>query len=103
MECGPKCRSKAHAYALHAAVTKGSLSEVQGYFGLCHAAGKVNDTHGRSALHVAAACGRTDIVEWLLEEKKSDLEQKDVESGWSALHRAVFFGQLGVARLLMQV
>ena len=102
-ECGPKCRSKNHAYELVAAITKGTLAEVQAFFRLCHAAGHQSDMYGRSALHMAASCGKVDMVEWLMEERGGDLTQKDGESGWTALHRAVFYGQLAVARVLVQV
>ncbi|XP_061171196.1 inhibitor of Bruton tyrosine kinase-like isoform X2 [Saccostrea echinata] len=101
-ECGPKCRSKNHAYELVAAITKGNLQEVQAFARLCYASGHHNDMFGRSALHMAASCGKVEIVEWLLEEKGGDLTLKDVESGWTALHRAMFYGQLAVARLLIQ-
>ncbi|WAR08874.1 IBTK-like protein [Mya arenaria] len=51
---------------------------------------------------MAAACGKVDVVEWLVEEMRGDITQKDAESGWTALHRAVFYGQLSAARLLIQ-
>lgn len=102
-ECGPKCRSKNHAYELVSAITKGNLAEVQAFAKLCHAAGHHNDMFGRSALHMAASCGKVEIVEWLIEEKGGDLTLKDTESGWTALHRAMFYGQLATVRLLVQV
>lgn len=101
-ECGPKCRSKNHAYELVSAITKGNLAEVQAFAKLCHAAGHHNDMFGRSALHMAASCGKVEIVEWLIEEKGGDLTLKDAESGWTALHRAMFYGQLATVRLLVQ-
>ena len=103
MECGPKCRSRRHALDINAAVSKGSLAEVQGYCRLCYNGGQMSDKWGRTALHVAASCGKTDVVEWLLEEKHADVTQKDGESGWTALHRAVFYGQLATATVLIQV
>ena len=42
-------------------------------------------------------------VQWLLEEKKMDPELKDLESGWTALHRALFYGQIATARILIDV
>ncbi|XP_056015291.1 inhibitor of Bruton tyrosine kinase-like isoform X2 [Ostrea edulis] len=102
LECGPKCRSRNHSYEFVAAITKCNLKEIQAYSRLCYTSGQHNDMFGRSALHMAASCGKVDIVEWLLEEKGGDLTQKDAESGWTALHRAMFYGQLAVARLLTQ-
>ena len=102
-ECGPKCRSKRHNQEVNAVITKGSLLDLQAYSRLCHTWPQHTDTAGRSALHVAASCGKLDILEWLLTEKQLDPSQKDKESGWTALHRALFYGQLAAARLLIQV
>ncbi|XP_048239918.1 inhibitor of Bruton tyrosine kinase-like [Haliotis rufescens] len=101
-ECRPKCRSKRHALEFHSSISKGTLKEVKAYSRLCHNVTKVKDTVGRSALHMAAACGKADIVEWLLTDKHGDMTDKDSESGWTALHRALFYGQLPVARQLIQ-
>ncbi|KAL4233187.1 hypothetical protein ACF0H5_007871 [Mactra antiquata] len=101
MECGPKCRSKKHSYELNCAISKGSLEEIQKYMSVCYNGGQVCDIHGRSALHMAAACGKRDVVEWLLESISGDVTQKDNESGWTALHRALFYGNLATARLLV--
>ncbi|XP_076444948.1 inhibitor of Bruton tyrosine kinase-like [Babylonia areolata] len=101
-ECGPKCRSKQHSLEVNSVITKGSLLELQAYTRLCHTWAQHTDVAGRSALHVAASCGKIDIVEWLLTLKHQDPSQKDKESGWTALHRALFYGQLAAARLLVQ-
>ncbi|KAJ8314789.1 hypothetical protein KUTeg_006939 [Tegillarca granosa] len=101
-ECGPRCKSRQHALDLNSVVTKGNLQELQAYSRLCYNAGHYSDVFGRSVLHLAAACGKTEIVEWLLNDKNSDLTLKDLESGWTALHRAIFYGQLTSARLLIQ-
>jgi hypothetical protein len=102
-ECGPKCRSKQHTLEVNSVVTKGTLLDLQAYSALCHTWAQHTDTAGRSTLHVAASCGKMDIVDWLVHEKHQDLSLKDKESGWTALHRALFYGQLSVARLLIQV
>lgn len=101
-ECGPKCRSRQHALEFLCAITKGSLQEVQAYSKLCYSATQFSDSYGRWPLHVAAACGKIDIVEWLLNEKNGDLTSKDMESSWTALHRAAFYGHLATIRLLIQ-
>lgn len=103
MECGPKCRSRKHAYDLNAAISKGNLFEVQTYTNLCYNGAQLSDILGRSALHVAASCGKTDMVEWIMEQMHGDVTRKDLESGWTAIHRALFYGQLATARLLVQV
>ncbi|KAK7483280.1 hypothetical protein BaRGS_00025447 [Batillaria attramentaria] len=101
-ECGPKCRSKQHCLEVNGVVTKGTLLDLQAYSRLCHTWAQHTDTAGRSALHVAASCGKTVTAEWLLAEKHQDASLKDKESGWTALHRALFYGQLATARLLIQ-
>lgn len=101
-ECGPKCRSRHHALEFLCAITKGSLQEVQAYSKLCYSAAQYSDKFGRWPIHVAAACGKVDIMEWLLNEKNGDLTVKDFESGWTALHRASFYGHLSTVRLLLQ-
>ena len=103
MECAPKCRSRKHAYELSSAITRGNLQEIQCFAKLCYNGAQLCDMYERSALHMAASCGKVDIVEWLLEELQGDCTQKDQESGWTPLHRAVFYGQLAPARLLIQV
>ncbi|CAC5394250.1 unnamed protein product [Mytilus coruscus] len=87
---------------VNAAVTKGLLEEIQAYCKLCYASTQVTDIFGRTTLHVAASCGKCDVVEWLMTDRNADATLKDVESGWTALHRAAFYGQLAAFRLLVQ-
>ncbi|CAL1542688.1 unnamed protein product [Lymnaea stagnalis] len=101
-ECGAKCRSRKHVQEIISMIVRGSLREFQAFSNLCYNWNRLTDVFGRSALHVAASCGKTEIVEWLLEEKKVDLTPRDSESGYTALHRALFYGQLSCARLLVQ-
>ncbi|XP_076077944.1 inhibitor of Bruton tyrosine kinase-like [Mytilus galloprovincialis] len=102
MECGLKCKSKRHALEVNAAVTKGLLEEIQAYCKLCYASTQMTDIYGRTTLHVAASCGKCDVVEWLMTDRNADATLKDVESGWTALHRAAFYGQMAAFRLLVQ-
>ena len=102
-ECGPKCRSREHARELNVAISKGNLRQIQLFLSLCHNATTISDQFGRNVLHVAASCGKTDVVEWLLTERKVEATTKDLEHGWTALHRALFYGQLASARLLISV
>lgn len=102
MECGLKCKSKRHALEINSAVTKGNFEELKAYCRLCHAATQIPDIYGRTTLHVAASCGKCDIIEWLMTERNADATLKDTESGWTALHRAAFYGQLAAFRLLVQ-
>ena len=70
------------------------------------------DTNGRLPLHVAAACGKADVLEWLISvvcskesknAKKLSIDALDKESGWTALHRAVYYGRIPCVILLVKV
>ncbi|ELT94596.1 hypothetical protein CAPTEDRAFT_128118, partial [Capitella teleta] len=101
-ECGPKCRSKQHALQMNASVTKGSFLQCQIFFSTCYNVTNNTDTQGRNVLHLAASCGQHVLMKWLIEGKKMDVNARDLEHGWTALHRSLFYGQLAAARLLIQ-
>ena len=104
-ECGPKCRSRQHVGQINSLLTlpSSTLLQYRAYSTLCGASVRMSDDYGRTALHLAASCGHPDIVQWLLEEGHGESGVKDKESGHTALHRALFYGQLISARLLLQV
>ena len=104
MDCTPNCRLASHADVVLSAVTREELNVIKcfvNYF--CRNGARVLDSFGRNALHVAASCGKKDVVQWLLEEGKLGIEDKDSESGWTALHRSCYYGHLSCAVLLIQV
>ncbi|KAM8735330.1 inhibitor of Bruton tyrosine kinase [Acanthopagrus schlegelii] len=93
--CTPKCRSSEHADQVVAALTRGSEGKLRAFLNShCYNAATVRDEFGRNALHMAASLGKKAILEWLLESKSADLMVKDKESGWTALHRSAFYGQI---------
>jgi alpha-tubulin suppressor-like RCC1 family protein len=62
------------------------------------------DTFGRSILQHAASSRSEDalvFIKALLEIPFIDLYAQDLESGWTALHRALYFGNISVAHALM--
>jgi hypothetical protein len=93
--CSLKCRSNQHALELISLLTK--TNDVQILLsGLmqcwnCH---KIQDLYGRTLLHMAASCGRAELIEWLLRFKKIDMNNKTYENGWTAAHCASFYGQI---------
>ncbi|XP_019628197.1 PREDICTED: inhibitor of Bruton tyrosine kinase-like [Branchiostoma belcheri] len=101
-DCTPRCRSFRHARDLFSVITQGTLAHVRAFFGNCHNSGTVFDEHGRTALHVAASCGKWAVVEWLLGLRRVEVGRKDWESGWTALHRAAFYGQVACALPLIR-
>lgn len=102
-ECGRKCRSKQHGGEMVTAVTKATVPQAQQFLKRCHNAGTLTDTQGRTVLHMAASKGLPELVSWLIEECHADVKAADLESGWTALHRAIFYGQITTARLLSSV
>uniref|UniRef100_A0A1A7WGB9 Inhibitor of Bruton agammaglobulinemia tyrosine kinase n=1 Tax=Iconisemion striatum TaxID=60296 RepID=A0A1A7WGB9_9TELE len=94
-DCTPKCRSQQHADQVIAALTSGSEGKLRAFLtSHCHNATSLRDASGRTALHLAASLGRKTLLEWLLENKSADQMVKDKESGWTALHRSAFYGQI---------
>uniref|UniRef100_A0A8C1BDW4 Inhibitor of Bruton tyrosine kinase n=1 Tax=Cyprinus carpio carpio TaxID=630221 RepID=A0A8C1BDW4_CYPCA len=94
-DCTPKCRSERHAEEVIAALTSGSEGSLQGFLSVhCHNAATLRDEFGRTALHLVASLGKRDLLQWLLDRKHADMLAKDKESGWTALHRSAFYGQI---------
>ena len=57
----------------------------------------------RCALHIAVSSGKYDVAEWLIKEHSAEIHMKDFESGWNALHRSLFYGNIDCAILLIKV
>lgn len=102
-DCTSRCKSWSHADLVLSSITKGTVPEIQTYCRyLCHNFWSLTDPIGRTALHVAASLGKVELVKWLLEQCHAEVDARDRESGWTALHRAVFYGQLHCAKVLLQ-
>ena len=85
------------------AITKGSSRQTLLYLSRCPNVARLADHVGRTALHVAASCGQTDVVRWLVEQRQADVDRRDDESGWTPLHRALYHGQITTAQTLISV
>ncbi|KAF1912674.1 hypothetical protein BDU57DRAFT_458630 [Ampelomyces quisqualis] len=62
------------------------------------------DPTGLTILHHAASSSAGSAVEFaqaLLEHPWSDLYIQDIENGWTPLHRAFYFGNIAIARLIL--
>lgn len=70
---------------------------------LCGTCGRVVDATGRTALHLAATCGHDAVVRWLLRQADANIDVRDAESGYTALHRSIFYGQIHVAANLIKL
>lgn len=104
MDCTPTCRLPDHASIILSAITREDLPTFQSIVKkVCSNPANLTDRLGRHAIHVAASCGKTDILEWLIKECKVDIGLRDLESGWTPLHRSLFYGKLSCAVKLLQV
>ncbi|XP_048351373.1 inhibitor of Bruton tyrosine kinase isoform X2 [Sphaerodactylus townsendi] len=102
-DCTLKCRSLRHALDVVSVVTRGNEGQIKAFLtSHCYNAATCRDAFGRNALHLAASCGKKGVLEWLAETNGVDLLVKDKESGWTALHRGVFYGHIDCACSLMK-
>ncbi|KAF9569939.1 hypothetical protein EC968_002417 [Mortierella alpina] len=60
------------------------------------------DVYGMNALHRAVVAKDLGKVKSLLEHPRINVNEKDIESGWTALHWALYLGHLRIAILLIQ-
>ncbi|KAL2643085.1 hypothetical protein R1flu_010672 [Riccia fluitans] len=101
---GRKNSSSGIVRDLWAAVRTGSVHDVDiALSNLKKHNGNINDKNalGSTALHMAAWRNHLPILRRLL-AAGADPDARDGESGWSSLHRALHFGHLAVAGLLIE-
>ncbi|XP_070788984.1 inhibitor of Bruton tyrosine kinase isoform X6 [Pituophis catenifer annectens] len=102
-DCTSKCRSLQHALDIVSVVTRGSEGQIKAFLtSHCYNAATSKDTFGRNALHIASSCGKKGVLDWLAETNGVDLLAKDKESGWTALHRGIFYGHIDCAWSLLK-
>ncbi|KAI4348466.1 hypothetical protein L6164_009189 [Bauhinia variegata] len=103
----PPCRKLSHAGSqkdLWLVVREGSLNDVELALVLLKKnGGNINSRNafGLTPLHIATWRNNVPIVRRLL-TAGADPDARDGESGWSSLHRALHFGHLAVASILLQ-
>ncbi|KAF4025064.1 hypothetical protein G4228_017062 [Cervus hanglu yarkandensis] len=102
-DCTSKCRSLTHALDVLSVVTKGSENQIKAFVSShCYNAATIKDAFGRNALHLVSSCGKKGVLDWLI-EKGVDPLVKDKESGWTALHRSIFYGHIDCVWSLLKV
>lgn len=98
---------------LGAKIRKTSLQQANGglqspgYAGLTLTRTDINwrDTNGLTILHHAASSVSLSAIGFaqaLLEHALTDLYLQDYENGWTALHRAFYFGNITIARAILE-
>ncbi|CAG9821108.1 unnamed protein product [Phaedon cochleariae] len=105
-DCTNQCKSVQHGEIITAAISKRSISDYDlcSFLNfLCSRCESVVDSVGRTALQVAASCGRLELVKWLIHSRHADINLKDRESGYTALHRSIFYGKMDVAVELIKL
>lgn len=102
-QCTHRCRSHQHGSEMAAVITCGTVHQIKTFITThCRNPFHISDLNGRTLLHVAASCGKLEVVDWLL-GNGADCRVKDKESGWTPLHRSLFFGQISSAIHLIRV
>ncbi|KAK6442567.1 hypothetical protein LTR95_001190 [Oleoguttula sp. CCFEE 5521] len=86
-------------------VRKVSAHGVASVGGLTRAEINWRDANGLTLLHHVASSVLASALEFaaaLVEHPQIDLYLQDFESGWTALHRAFYFGNVAIARLVLE-
>ncbi|XP_068620269.1 inhibitor of Bruton tyrosine kinase [Battus philenor] len=107
VDCTRRCRSRSHGQVLTSAITKRSVNDeslASFIKATCANFTKAFDFEGRTALHMTASRGRSKLMEWLVNHSmEAFVNAKDRESGYTPLHRCIFYGQIHSAVLLMKL
>ncbi|VFQ61139.1 unnamed protein product [Cuscuta campestris] len=99
-----KCSSRGSCKDLWIAAREGSIGDVDSCLTfLKKSGGNINarNLFGLTPLHIATWRNHIPIIKRLL-AAGADPNVRDGESGWSCLHRALHFGHLAVASILLQ-
>ncbi|XP_063626736.1 inhibitor of Bruton tyrosine kinase [Cydia splendana] len=107
VDCTRRCRSRRHGQALTGAITKRSVSDqalASFIKATCANFIQAFDFEGRTALHMTCSRGRARLMEWLVRHSsEAFVNARDRESGYTPLHRSIFYGQIHSAVALMKI
>ena len=94
----------AHSVHRESRMPAGGGSKPRPGIALTRAAINLRDQHGLTLLHLIASSASdkaSDFAARLLEVPFLDLYIQDAENGWTALHRALYFGNITIARAIL--
>lgn len=96
IDCTPKCRSAVHYLDLIRVVTQSlPVQVIINYLCRCGNCAKGHDKSGRTLIQICSALSdKWPIIDWLIKQKKVDINPKNFESGYTALHYSVFYGRI---------
>ncbi|CAF0836080.1 unnamed protein product [Rotaria sordida] len=96
IDCTPKCRSTTHYLDLIRVASQSiPIPIILNYLCRCGNCAKGHDKYGRTLIQVCSALtNKWPIIDWLLKQKKVDINAKNLESGYTALHYSVFYGRI---------
>ncbi|CAF0741171.1 unnamed protein product [Adineta steineri] len=96
IDCTPKCRSTTHYLDLIRVASQSVPAQlILSYICRCGNCVKGHDKYGRTLLQVCSALPeKWPIIDWLLKQKKVDINPKNLESGYTALQYSVFYGRI---------
>ncbi|XP_026320552.1 inhibitor of Bruton tyrosine kinase isoform X2 [Hyposmocoma kahamanoa] len=107
VDCTKRCKSRSHGQALTSAITKRSVKDeslASFIKATCANFSKAFDFEGRTALHMSASRGRNRLMEWLVRHSsEAFVNARDRESGYTPLHRSIFYGQIHSAVALLKI
>ena len=103
LDCTVECSLKQHSDVALSSAFLGNIKLLQHCTSVCANPFRIVDSLGRNVLHVASSMGHLKMVRWLLVKKKVKIDVTDFESNWSALHRSIYSGHLGVGTYLVKV
>lgn len=105
-DCLESCKSTQHGIEIISAITQRGIADQQlavYLYNLCAGLKQQTNKEGCSALHMSASCGRVELCRWLIKVIQADINKLDLESGFTPLHRSIFYGKLNVAVELIQL
>ncbi|KAK4884719.1 hypothetical protein RN001_000990 [Aquatica leii] len=105
-DCTELCKSTQHGNIICGTLTKRQVldCDICAYLKLlCSCCENVKDPMGRTALHIAASCGRLEVIKWLIKSRHANINAKDRESGYTPLHRSIFYGKINVSVHLIKL